>query len=88
MTTPQNNTPLELLDKRAQLLTSILSIQQKQQNTNRENIEFLAKWLTAILDEQRKQTHHLSNISTAATLFTVITILGIALGFCVGLMGF
>lgn len=55
MTTPQNNTPLELLDKRAQLLASILSIQQKQQNTNRENIEFLAKWLTAILDDKESK---------------------------------
>jgi hypothetical protein len=85
MTAPQNNTPLELLDKQTQLLSSILAIQQNQHNTNRENNDFLAKWLTAILEEQRKQTHHLSNISTAATLFTVITVLSIAIGFCVGL---
>jgi hypothetical protein len=85
MSTSQNNSPLELLDKQTQLLNSILAIQQNQHNVNRENNEFLAKWLTAILDEQRKQSKHLSNISTAATLFTVLTLLGMAIGFCVGL---
>lgn len=86
MTTPQNNTPLELLDKQTQLLSSILAIQQNQHNTNRENTEFLSKWLTAILEEQRKQTRYLSNISAAAVLFTVLTILGMAIGFCVGFL--
>ena len=85
MTTTQNNTPLELLDKQTQLLSSILAIQQNQHST-KENNEFLAKWLTAILEEQRKQTRYLSNISTAAVLFTILTILGMAIGFCVGFL--
>lgn len=85
MSTPHNNSPLELLDKQTQLLNSILEIQQNQHNINRENNEFLAKWLTAILTEQRKQSNYLANISGGMTFFIIVTILSMAIGFCVGI---
>jgi hypothetical protein len=85
MTIPQQKSPLELLDQQTRLLDNLLEVQKSLPTINQGNNEFYSKWLNAMLEEQRKQTNYLKNISTVATIWGMITILGIAIGICVGM---
>ena len=82
---PQKN-PTELLADQAQSLKSILAIQQNIANIHKADNDFLANWLKVMLEEQRKQSKYLSNLSTAATLFTILVVIGFLIGFCSAIM--
>ena len=84
MTLPQQKSPLELLAQQTQLLNNLLELQKGLPIIIHGNIEFFSNALNAILEEQRKQTKSLSNISTVATIWGILTIIGIAIGICVG----
>ncbi len=81
MVAPQQKNPVEMLEKQIQLLNSILELQQNLPQIHKVNNDFLAEWLNAMLEEQQKQTRYLSNISGATTLWIVLTVLGIIIGF-------
>ena len=84
MTIQQQNSPLDLLTQQTQLLSNLLEMQKSFPTINQGNNELFCKWLNAILEEQHKQTKYLSNISTVATIWGILTIIGIAIGVCVG----
>jgi len=59
-----------------------LHTESKPTASNQINPKWLGDWLRAFQEEQRKQTNYLKNISTVATLFGLLLILSMVLGFC------
>lgn len=84
-TSDHSRTPLELLEAQTQLLDNIYRLQEQivQQQVRLDQV--LTKGIECILLEQSKQNKFLRNISAAAILFTILTIISIAIGFCAGL---
>jgi hypothetical protein len=79
-----NRTPLELLEHQTQLLENACGLQREiLQQQNRVEL-VITKGIESILLEQGKQNRLLRNISAAAVLFTVLTLIGLAITFCSG----
>jgi hypothetical protein len=84
---PGENSPLKLLEKQTHLLEEI----NRQQQTIIEQQSKIAQgqfeWFKAFHGELSAQNKKLSNISTVATLFGILLILSIIIGFFNGCTG-
>ena len=54
---------------------------------NTEELKFFKKYLDVIYSQQLEQTKILKSINTAVTFMAVVTLLGLAAGFCIGFLG-
>jgi len=80
----RNRTPLELLEYQTQLLKGIYDHQQEILQQQRRLDAILTKGIESILLEQGQQSKLLKNVSSAAVLYFVLAVLGLAIWFCVG----